>query len=168
MSDILIRRAEPSDAEQLYEVFSCPRVVRGTLQLPFPSIAAWRKWLAEPPEGLYAFVACVDGKVVGDLGLHTYPSRPRRSHAGEIGMAVHDDWQGKGIGTALMGTAVEMADRWLNLARLELTVFVDNEPAIRLYKKFGFVVEGTHARFGFRDGEYVDVYSMARLHPRAG
>ena len=37
--------------------------------------------------------------------------------------------------------------------------------AIALYEKFGFEVEGTHSRLAFRDGEYTDAYSMARLKP---
>ena len=78
-------------------------------------------------------------------------------------MAVRDDWQGKGAGTALMQAAVDLADKWLNLTRLELEVYTDNEPAIRLYKKFGFTIEGTLAQFAFRDGQYVDSYLMARL-----
>lgn len=160
---IIVRRAEPTDAEALRQVYTYPRVIWGTLQLPFPSVELWRKRLAEPPEGMYALVACVEDQVVGNLGLHTSPNRPRRSHAAEIGMAVRDDWQGKGVGTALLQAAVDMADNWLNVARLELTVFVDNEPAIRLYKKFGFVVEGTLAKYAFREGEYVDVYVMGRL-----
>jgi L-phenylalanine/L-methionine N-acetyltransferase len=35
--------------------------------------------------------------------------------------------------------------------------------AIALYEKFEFEAEGTHRRFAFRDGEYIDAYSMARL-----
>ena len=62
-----------------------------------------------------------------------------------------------------MQAAVDLADKWLNLARLELEVYTDNEPAIRLYKKFGFVIEGTLVRFAFRDGQYADGYAMARL-----
>ena len=62
------------------------------------------------------------------------------------------------------GTLVDVADNWLNLRRLELTVYVDNEPAIRLYKKFGFEIEGTRRADAFRDGVYVDSYAMARLH----
>jgi L-phenylalanine/L-methionine N-acetyltransferase len=42
-----------------------------------------------------------------------------------------------------MQATVDLADKWLNLTRLELEVYTDNEPAIRLYKKFGFAVEGT-------------------------
>ncbi len=78
-------------------------------------------------------------------------------------MAVRDDWQGKGVGTALMAACIDLADNWLNLTRLELEVYVDNEPAIRLYTKFGFEMEGTLRRNAFRNGEYVDSYAMARL-----
>jgi hypothetical protein len=34
--EIGIRRAEPDDYEALHRIFSGPRVVEGTLQLPFP------------------------------------------------------------------------------------------------------------------------------------
>ena len=78
-------------------------------------------------------------------------------------MAVRDDWQGKGVGTALMQAAVDLADKWLNLTRFELEVYTDNAAAIQLYKKFGFTVEGTLAQFSFRDGQYIDSYLMARL-----
>ena len=158
-----IRRAEPSDYEAVSKIFSGPRAVSGTLQLPFPSVEVWRKRLAEPPEGLFSLLACVENEVVGQLGLHTLPHNPRRRHVGQIGMAVRDDWQGRGAGTALMQAAVELADRWLNLSRLELEVYTDNEPAIRLYKKFGFAIEGTLVRFAYRDGQFVDTYCMARL-----
>jgi L-phenylalanine/L-methionine N-acetyltransferase len=160
---VTIRRTEPTDYEAIAKVLGGPRAVWGTLQLPFPSVEVWRKRLAEPPIGLYGLVACADDEVIGQLGLHTFPDHPRRRHVARIGMAVRDDWQGKGVGAALMQGAVDLADKWLNLERLELDVFTDNEPAIRLYKKFGFVVEGTMRRFAFRDGQYVDTYMMARL-----
>lgn len=82
-------------------------------------------------------------------------------------MAVRADWQGRGVGTTLLQAAVDLADKWLNLTRLELEVFVDNTPAIRLYQKFGFSIEGTLVQYAFRDGRYVDIYTMARLHSRA-
>ncbi|HTP02250.1 MAG TPA: GNAT family N-acetyltransferase [Anaerolineales bacterium] len=158
-----VRRAEPGDYEAITRLFSGPKVVRGTLQLPFPFAEAWRKRLAEPADGYYGLVACVLGELVGELGLITFPNAPRRRHAARLGMAVRDDWQGKGIGSALMQAAVDLADKWLNITRLELEVFTDNEPAVRLYKKFGFVIEGTAVQFAFRDGQFVDVYTMARL-----
>ena len=162
--NITIRRTEPSDYEAVQHIFTGPQAVWGTLQLPFPSAEQWRKRLAEPPEGLFSLVACVDNnEVVGQLDLHTFPNRPRRRHVGQIGMAVRDDWQGKGVGTTLMQAAVDLADKWLNLRRLELEVYIDNGPAIRLYEKFGFTIEGTLVDYAFRDGHYVDTYMMARL-----
>jgi L-phenylalanine/L-methionine N-acetyltransferase len=161
--DITLSHAEPEDYESLHRIFSGPKAVVGTLQMPFPRAEMWRERLSEPPEGLYSLVACVEDEVVGEISLHTSPTRWRMRHVGSIGMAVRDDWQGKGVGTALMETALELADNWLNLTRIELRVYVDNAAAMALYEKFGFEVEGTHYRLAFRDGEYVDAYSMARL-----
>lgn len=160
---ITIRRTEPSDAEAYHRIFSCPKVIHGTLQLPYPSVEVWRKRLTEVPDGAFNLSACVENEVVGQLGLHTFPHGPRRRHVGQLGMAIHDDWHGKGVGSALMSAAIDLADNWLNLSRLELEVYTDNEAAIALYKKFGFVTEGTHFRFGYRNGQYVDVYAMARI-----
>ena len=78
-------------------------------------------------------------------------------------MAVRDDWQGRGVGTALMVACIDLADNWLNLTRLGLEVYTDNEPAIRLYTKFGFEIEGTLRRIAYRDGHFVDSYAMSRL-----
>lgn len=161
--NLTIRRAEPGDYEAIHKIFTYPKVIWGTLQVPYPSVEQWRKKVAEPPEGFYSLVAVVDGEVVGQIGLHTFPTSPRRRHAAEIGMMVRDDWQGKGIGTALMQAVVDLADKWLNLYRLELDVYTDNEPAIKLYKKFGFQIEGTRVAKAFRDGKFVDTYAMARL-----
>ena len=42
---------------------------------------------------------------------------------------------------------------------------MDNAEAVRLYYKSGFVIEGTHKAFAFREGEYADAYYMARVKP---
>ncbi len=43
---IVIRRAGPADAEAIHSTFTDPKVIAGTLQLPYPSIEMWRRWLA--------------------------------------------------------------------------------------------------------------------------
>jgi putative acetyltransferase len=163
-----IRRAEPDDCSAIYEMFSSPKVFPGTLQLPYPSLEQWRQRLAESVEGTYNLVAVVGDRVVGMVSVHTFPTRPRRRHAGSIGMSVQDEWHGKGVGTALMRAGLDMADNWLNLTRLELEVYTDNEAAIRLYERHGFEHEGTLRQYAFRDGRYVDSYMMARLRPAGG
>ena len=83
---IVIRHAEPEDYKALHKIFSGPRVIEDTLQLPLPSAEMWRKRISEKPEGVYALVACVEGEVVGDLTLETHPTRWRRRHAArEVG-----------------------------------------------------------------------------------
>jgi putative acetyltransferase len=158
-----IRRAEPDDCGAVHEMFSSPKVYSGTLQLPYPSLEQWRQRLADPGDGTYNLVAVVKDRVVGMLSVHTFPNRPRRRHAGAIGISVHEEWQGKGIGTALMRAGLDLADNWLNLTRLELEVFADNETAVRLYERLGFELEGTLRQHSLRDGRYVDSYVMARL-----
>jgi putative acetyltransferase len=165
---IVVRRAEPRDAEAVHAIFAGPKVIAGTLQLPYPSVELWRKRLAETTAHDYVLVATIDGDVVGNLGLHEGGKSPRRRHVASIGMSVRDDRQGRGVGTALMRAAIELADGWFNYQRLELWVYTDNLAALALYRKFGFVIEGTCRAHAFRDGRYADTYAMARLHPAFG
>ena len=62
-----------------------------------------------------------------------------------------------------MAAAVDVADNWLNLTRLELEVYADNAAAIHLYERFGFTYEGTLRQHAFRNGKYVDSNVMGRL-----
>ena len=158
-----VRHASPDDAAAVARIFSGPKAVWGTCQIPFPTAELWRKRLTEPEPGLVSLVACHEAEVVGILGLHTHPDRPRRRHAAEVGMAVRDDWQGRRVGTELLKAAIDLAERWLNLTRLELFVFTDNKPAIQLYERFGFAIEGNLRQYAFRDGRFVDALAMARL-----
>lgn len=100
-------------------------------------------------------------KVVGIIGLHINKNL-RTRHSASLGIAVHRDYQGKGIGKALFQKILDLADNWLMLVRVELDVFVDNERAMNLYKSMGFEIEGRKKYAAIRNGEYVDEYIMAR------
>jgi putative acetyltransferase len=158
---LILRAREPRDWEALAALMQLPRVRWGTLRLPFVSAEETRKFIERPPDGSVFIVAVMDDRLVGAASLIRY--KGRRDHVGDIGMSVHDDFQGRGIGAALLGALIDTADKWLNLRRLELAVYVDNEPAIRLYKRFGFVIEGTRRAVAFRDGAFVDDHVMARV-----
>jgi putative acetyltransferase len=157
-----IRSAEPEDYGALQSLHAQPKVIHGTMQIPFTSKEVWRKRCLERPGNMHLLVACTQAGIVGCAAV-VIPDRPRRRHVGELGLVVHDAWHRQGVGSALLGALLALADRWLNLTRIELTVYTDNAPAIALYEKFGFVREGRLAQFAFRDGVFVDAYAMARL-----
>lgn len=156
-----VRRQEPEDASDLHDVYSQPNVIWGTTMLPHPSMHLWKK-AGDEPRGMTRLVACADDRVVGNIAL-TVAASPRRRHSGDIAMAVHDSWQGRGCGYTLLSAALDLADRWLALHRIELQVYSDNERGIRLYERCGFELEGTLKDYAFRDGRYEDVYAMVRL-----
>jgi RimJ/RimL family protein N-acetyltransferase len=79
---------------------------------------------------------------------------------GELGMLVHRDWRGRGVGSALMQAAIEWA-RGHGLHKLCLEVFAQNAGAIALYRNCGFVEEGRRARqYRRASGELWDTIVM--------
>lgn len=160
-SDIVVRAAEPSDVAAITETMNQPRAYWGTLQWPYHSVAL-RETRFTVDRNNVQLVALLDGKVVGNIGLHREVAH-RRAHCASIGMAVHDAYAGRGAGRALLAAVVDLAEKWWNIRRLELNVYVDNHRAIALYERFGFEREGVHRAYAWRDGAYVDSLSMARV-----
>ena len=130
-----VRPASPADAREMAELFA--------------AVAEERTGIAtEPPvdveERAAQFARTTAGSVVAVAGsqlvgiLHVEASR----HGfGEIGMLVHRDWRGRGIGSALLREAISRA-RDQGLHKLSLEVFAHNTAAIALYRRCGFTEEG--------------------------
>src|SRR6476646_6687875 len=161
-ASIVVRRAKASDADAIAAMFSMPSAMAGTLQLPYPSPASYAKWIDDLGAGDYMLVAEIGGRVIGNLGLHAAAKWPRRRHVGTVGLSVHDEFQRRGAGTALLRAALDIADNWIGYTRLELTVYTDNVAAVALYRNAGFEIEGTARRYALRNGEFVDAHMMAR------
>lgn len=162
-ADVGIRAMRDTDMPGLFEIYNQPAFRLGTLALPYESYETVKAW-AEPrsPRDLH-LVADLSDRVVGAAALR--PFYGRRAHAAEFWIAVHADFAGNGIGSRLLAAIIDTSEQWLNVTRIEMTVFTDNAPAIALYKKFGFAIEGTHRAASFREGVLVDAYCMARLRP---
>ena len=87
----------------------------------------------------------------------------RIRHSAYIVIGIRQTFQGQGIGSKLFDKLDEWA-RKNQLERLELTVEVSNTPAINLYEKQGFSIEGIKRKTMLVDGEFVDEYMMAKLY----
>ena len=107
------------------------------------------------------FVAEVDGSLVGYASVIGGRLR-RTAHKASIVTGVLQSHVGRGIGSKMFETLIEWATI-SPLHRLELTVMTHNSPAIALYQKFGFQIEGTKRHSLKVAGTYVDEYIMARV-----
>jgi L-phenylalanine/L-methionine N-acetyltransferase len=165
---ITVRRATPADAAAFARIMGDPAVYGGLMQMPYTNADIWStrlKDLCEPGKADLMLVAELDGDIVGTSGLHPAGPALRRRHVLMLGISVSPSAQRRGVGSALMAAMCDYADRWVGALRLELNVYTDNAPAIALYRKFGFEIEGTQRGYAMRDGRYVDSHPMARLHP---
>jgi putative acetyltransferase len=105
-------------------------------------------------------VATVNGRVIGDLGVFR-EAAPEGRHVAALGMMVARDWRGRGVGSALLAEGFRWA-AWAGVEKVTLTVYPHNEPAIRLYRKFGFVEEGRLSGQSKKSYGYEDEIFMAR------
>jgi L-phenylalanine/L-methionine N-acetyltransferase len=161
----IVRSLVDTDHTFVHELLSSAWVIEGTMRVPFARPGETADRLAPRP-GLHQLLAEVDGEPAGLIELVTYPSEPRHRHVGEINLvATHERFARRGVGRTLMTAVLELADDWLNLTRLGLTVFVDNPGARTLYEQLGFEIEGTLRGYGFKRGRLVDAHVMSRLRP---
>jgi ribosomal protein S18 acetylase RimI-like enzyme len=139
------------------------------LAVLFAAVAEERDGIAtEPPVDVEARAASwrLDGALVADAGTEIVGSihvEASRHGFGEIAMAVAREWRGRGVGSALMASAIEWARR-RDLHKLSLAVFAHNAAAIGLYRKVGFVEEGRRVKhFRRASGELWDAIEMGLL-----
>lgn len=172
LTTMVIRAAEPHDAAEISALMGSPGVLEGTLQMPYAAATSRVETLSKIDTSAVRLVAVQRDAVTGTeritahAGLFTSHTSLRRMHARGLGITVGKDFQGQGLGDRLMHELLEWADHWAGVLRVELTVFTDNTRAIALYQRHGFAQEGVLRAYALRGGEYVDAFSMARLHPK--
>ncbi|MDI6824324.1 MAG: GNAT family N-acetyltransferase [Bacillota bacterium] len=171
--EVCVRPLRREDLAGTHGILRHPEVMRQTLQLPSLQVGWMSGWLADPQSRISLVAELVHPTghtgqearhaVVGMISLRRMTGR--QQHVAGLGMSVHPAFHGRGIGTTLMGAALDAADREWQVVRTQLAVYPDNEPALRLYRRFGFREEGRLARVAIRDGTYVDTVVMARIRP---
>jgi putative acetyltransferase len=162
-SDIEIRPIRSEDAEAIHQLRLLPSSIDNTMAIPSERLVDIRRRVEGYGPDDHEFVAVQDGQVVGMAGLHVGARKLR--HSGSVGMMVHDQFQGQGIGRELLETLLHVADNFLGLIRVELEVYPDNLRAIRLYESCGFEHEGRKRKAVWRHGEHQDILVMGRIRP---
>ena len=161
--DVVVRKIELGDARGFWSALSSVAQERKyILMIEPPPFERSEAFVLENVENNHAqYVALRDEEVVGWADIIPL-GHPTMAHVGGLGMGVLANYRGRGIGSQLLSRTIEHA--WSSgLKRLELEVFADNEPAIRLYKKHGYVQEGLKRYARFIDGQYQDIVVMAQV-----
>ena len=106
------------------------------------------------------FSIMVDNKMVGCMWYHDWD---RINSSCRVGIFIHPDHQKKHIAYHSLKVFIKYLHEDLNIHRIWLLVLKENKPAIKLYKKLGFIKEGTQSQAVFRDGKYHDYLMMGKV-----
>jgi RimJ/RimL family protein N-acetyltransferase len=166
--EIRLRAIERTDLERYVAWFNDPEVTQHLMRhLPI-SLADEERWFENqqklPEEGRAMALDARDGKQwvhIGGAGLHDIDWQSRLAEAG-ISIGDKRYWD-RGFGTDAMRALLRHGFETLNLHRVYLRVFEDNERAIAVYRRLGFVEEGRLRKHFYRRGEYRDMLIMGIL-----
>jgi RimJ/RimL family protein N-acetyltransferase len=155
----IVRETQAADASAILDHFAAVYAESnfltrgpGEFERSIPEQEDLIRTYAEAPIKL-ALAAFVGADLVGSL---TFAGKPqlRVRHAGDLGMTVRRAFWGLGIGSAMLDCLIDWARSTAVITKLNSRVRSDNERAIRLYRRKGFVIEGTVTRELLIDGCY--------------
>lgn len=160
INKIALRYTEPEDASFLKEWLLQPGVLRWFPMQELPEIDdAVKHWI-----GFSRFrcslTAVLEGKPIGLSTLYLMPYR-KVAHQCLFSIIVSEEHRGKGVGTLLLNNIIYLAKEHFKVEYLYLEVY-DGNPAINLYKKFGFKQVGVQPHFIKENDKYVAKIIMER------
>jgi RimJ/RimL family protein N-acetyltransferase len=163
---VRFRPCQSTDTEMLWEMFSTlSETSVSNLIPPFirERIEFWTSNIDY--DKVLAIVALIEEeseqRIIGDASLEFNPCGHSKHKAG-VGIAVHDEYQNKGIGTALLKHLLNIA-KMKKLRKVWLEVHTSNSIAIHVYKKVGFQIEGKLIKERLINGKYRDEHTPAIL-----
>lgn len=161
---VFLRPELSADTEMLWQMFSTlSHDSLRYLVLPFPRerIEKWTSSINYEKNMTILAVVQEQGKtrVVASASL-VFNEADSVRHKADFGITVHDDFQNRGLGTALTEYILELA-RKKKLRKVSLTVVTENSRAIHVYEKCGFRVEARLEKENFVDGRFYDDYIMS-------
>jgi L-phenylalanine/L-methionine N-acetyltransferase len=162
-----IRRSSRDDSPKIADMCSSKEVYDSFLSMPFLHRELWNDMCASAWDLPLVLIAekVSDSELLGLITLTANGKNRRQSHMGLIGVAVNSRVQRQGIGDALLGQMLSVADAYYQMKRLEAVIWTENVRSLRLFEKHRFVIEGTMTAWAAGPDGYCDAYLCARIHP---
>jgi RimJ/RimL family protein N-acetyltransferase len=162
---VIVRPIEIRDApgyrECLDAVAREKRYLAQVEALPLEKVEAFVRESVEADS--IQFVAVEGSRVVGWADIFPHWAAAL-AHCGTLGMGVHADYRGQGIGARLLCACLDKASG-KGITRIELQARADNARAIRLYERAGFVAEARLRNAMRFDGIYYEALQMSLVRP---
>ena len=164
---VRLRPLEPEDLEHAYTWMNDPEATY-FLGMRYPiSRVEEERWLREAASandfahGLRLAIETKEGRLIGNIGLHSPSPEDRRAILGIV-IGEPEYWS-KGYGADAIMTVLRFAFHQMNLNRVSLEAFENNERAMACYRKCGFREEGRLRQDRFKHGRYCDAIVMGIL-----
>lgn len=160
--DFFIRRALPSDAPQVIALIDAVGAEGLWLATErYVPTLQWEQVLHHPDQELRAvlWVAETQELIVGWCRVFPYTFGNRSRHVADIGIGVHQDYRGRGIGRALIQNAIVQA-RENGFEKLTLDLYSSSKVAQHLFESVGFHIVGIRSHHAKINGTYVNEILM--------
>lgn len=160
---VVLRPLGNSDLRRCVKWFSDPQVTQFLGRTTPVTLAEEERWfrdyLRRGDEQIFAIE--VDGRHIGNLGLHRVDRVHRKA---DLGIVIGETaYWSRGYGSDALRAALAYGFGPLGLNKISLEVLEDNVRALRSYTKCGFVREGLHRDDVFKDGRFLNVIRMSIL-----
>lgn len=158
----LLRPAAPADAAQMVEFMKrtageTPFLLRNPDEVTYTAEAEAEKLREIAADPRCAMLAAeVEGRLAGNSGIGGLGPKRRFAHRCSMAITLYREFWGLGAGTAMIGYLTELA-RQIGYEQMDLEVVAENERALALYRKCGFIETGRrHHAAKLDDGTYQD------------
>ena len=164
--DLILRNGDAKDAKAVLEIFNITHDETDYLLSYTDENSFTEEQEAEflqnktDSEKEIEIVAILDDKIVGTAGIESHGEKYKVRHRADFGISVLKDYWGLGIGRALTKACIDCA-KTAGYTQLELSVVADNERAISMYEREGYVEYGRNPKgFNSRITGYQEVIDM--------
>lgn len=164
MENLIIREAEPEDAEALLAYLNqiggeSDNLLFGENEFTM-SVEQEKEFLDsfKNADKSIMLLGIWDGEIAACASLQNLQKK-RIAHRASMAISVKKQYWHRGIASEMVGTLIDFAKK-AGISVIELEVKSDNVHAVSLYEKMGFEKIGTYRKFFYIDGVYYDAYLM--------
>lgn len=168
---MVLRTAKPRDREQIIALINRVAGERRYLQTAcYQPTASWERLLRvgyDAKTGMALIVLTHDQELIGIGRLFAESLHSSLCPIGNLGLVLAPAWRGKGLGTILLATLIDIA-RFLDYSCLRADILKSNQRSFGLFQKFGFEITDIHRTYWLAKEVWVDEMTVERSTKPAG